>query len=280
MSRPTGVAFGDCWCGCGLKAPIAKATSRRRGWTKGQPVRFLSGHNSRVRPRQDLAERFWLQVDKDGPTVRPELGPCWLWTGSRDEDGYGRINVDGETVGAHRVALELAGYIIPAEFLQVLHRCDNPPCVRPDHLRIGTKHDDAADKVSKGRQPRGERHWKAKLTDTLATEIRSLYQAGGTTQEELAQQFGVDETTIANILRGNAWTHLLADKTLKNHLARGERHGSAKLAQVSVDEIRALYQRGVRGRGYQALAKRFGVNESTIRDIISGKNWKPPGPSQ
>src|SRR5712691_2773604 len=90
-------SFGLCECGCGLAAPIATQTMRRRGWIKGQPVRFIRGHNASVQPRQDLAARFWPKVNKNGPIIRPALGPCWLWIGARDRKDYGLIKVNGRS---------------------------------------------------------------------------------------------------------------------------------------------------------------------------------------
>jgi DNA-binding XRE family transcriptional regulator len=147
------------------------------------------------------------QVNKNGPIIRLELGPCWLWTGYRNEDGYGQIEVNGRQRPAHQIALELVGWIVPAEFLQVLHRCDNPPCVNPAHLRIGTAQDDADDRVSKGRQLRGECNGRAKLTQAVVDEIRRLYSAGGWTKSALAKRFGVSDVTIGNIIAGRTWKH-------------------------------------------------------------------------
>ncbi len=133
---------------------------------------------------------------------------CWPWTGDRDRKGYGRIKVNGRWRQATHIALELSGFIIPAEFLQVRHYvCDNPPCCRPSHLTIGTPQDDRNDQISKGRQARGNRLPQAKLQNGYATadEIRRLYTAGGITQKTLAQQFGIHPATIRRILRGETW---------------------------------------------------------------------------
>jgi hypothetical protein len=111
------VPFGYCHCRCGLLAPIAKMTNSRYGHVKGQPVRFCAGHNVRFQPRPDLTERYWPQVDKNGPTVRPELGPCWIWTGA-SSDGYEHIWVNGRSQRATHVTLELAGHIVPEEPLR------------------------------------------------------------------------------------------------------------------------------------------------------------------
>jgi hypothetical protein len=98
--------------------------------------------------RAPVDRRFWSKVQK-GPD-------CWTWAGSRSAKGYGRLNVGGAVCQAHRVSWELHRGAIPSD-LFVLHRCDNPPCVNPDHLFLGTALDNSRDMVSKGRQkfPKG-----------------------------------------------------------------------------------------------------------------------------
>src|ERR1700730_13660143 len=96
-------------------------------------------------------ERFWKKVDR---TTAPD--GCWPFIGYLDQDGYGQIKINGRTRQATHIVLELTGLMIPAKGLQALHRCDNPPCCRPDHLRIDTPPANVADMVAKGRQARGE----------------------------------------------------------------------------------------------------------------------------
>lgn len=91
-----------------------------------------------------MAERLEIRVSK--------TAGCWVWMGARDQAGYGAVKVDGRMRRAARVAWELAYGPIPAG-LNILHSCDNPPCVRPDHLMIGTQRANIQDMLAKGRRP-------------------------------------------------------------------------------------------------------------------------------
>lgn len=107
-------------------------------------------------------DRFWPKVEKgDG---------CWEWQAHRNPEGYGVIGIDRVPVGAHRVAWELTYGPIP-EGIYVCHHCDNPPCVRPDHLFLGTNSDNIIDAMSKHRiepvrPPKGYLFWWPWLLDT------------------------------------------------------------------------------------------------------------------
>ena len=98
-------------------------------------------------------ELFWSKVDKNGPVPahRPELGPCWLWTASTATKGYGQFMWGTAVAGTHRIAWLLTFGRWPEPCC--LHHCDNPRCVRPDHLFEGTHADNIADMFAKGRQP-------------------------------------------------------------------------------------------------------------------------------
>ena len=151
-----------------------------------------------------LANRFWSKVDRRGPTE------CWPWKAMTDPRGYGRINAGGrgKPLLAHRVSWALA-FGPPPNDLHVCHHCDNPPCVNPRHLFLGDDRANMRDCSSKGRikVPRlsGEQHPRAKLTERLVTEIRSMRRQCSAVA--VAKQYGVCENTIRAVWRGITWTH-------------------------------------------------------------------------
>jgi hypothetical protein len=166
----------------------------------------------RVHTRGTVNERFWAKVDK-GPG-------CWTWNAGREPKGYGQFGMDRggtrwTTTPAHRVAWELVNGPIP-EGLLVLHHCDNPPCVRPDHLYIGTHADNARDRTERGRgrqcppelHARGERHARSKLTETTVRDIRSRYAAGGISQQALADEYGTIQSAISCVILRKTWRHV------------------------------------------------------------------------
>jgi hypothetical protein len=201
--------LGLCGCGCGRKTSIAKETHSRYGHIKGQPVRYVVGHaNRKIIP---LETRFWSKVDRNGPVpaARPELGPCFLWTANRNEHGYGKFFVSrgrGQ-VRAHRIAWELIHGPL-GDGIDVLHKCDNPPCVNEAHLSTGTHVDNMRDMSAKGRAvvPRltGEAHPNAKLTNEAVAAIRRD-AAAGATRRSLAARHGVSQGLINKIVHGEAW---------------------------------------------------------------------------
>ena len=130
-------------------------------------------------------------------------GDCVVWTRRRNAGGYGQIQVDGRAKSAHRVAYELAFGPIP-EGLVVRHKCDNPPCIRLDHLELGTTADNNRDKAERGRAPRGEVAPQAKLNLESARRIREL-RSTGLSVAVLAALFGVSSTTVRRVLDGVSW---------------------------------------------------------------------------
>lgn len=137
---------------------------------------------------------------------------CWEWTGAKRKKGYGSFQWGGKPWAAHRAAWTMFRGPIP-EGLVVCHRCDNPPCINPDHLFIGTARDNVGDAIAKGRRPRmqqvrraiGENHGRALLTEDDVRFIRSHRALGS---RSLAMRFGVARSTVKNVLAGETWRHL------------------------------------------------------------------------
>lgn len=145
-------------------------------------------------------------------------GACWEYMGSRNDRGYGLLQIwDWPTrkqrhLYAHRVNYEAAHGPIP-EGLQVCHRCDNPPCIRPDHLFLGTAKDNSHDAKRKGRLSRdhgrpGATNASAKLSEAQVIEIRRAYAAGEANQSDLARRFGVKPSTVSMVVLRKNWRHL------------------------------------------------------------------------
>lgn len=154
--------------------------------------------SARARTRKEFQRHFWSRVVASGD--------CWLWTGVRTGSGYGEISRSGRYISAHRAAYEMLLGSIP-DGLCVLHHCDNPLCVRPAHLFLGTHADNAADRNMKRRQARGERQGLAKLTSRRVRWIRKAYAAGLGSQRKLADRFGVSQPTIWKIIHRKTWGH-------------------------------------------------------------------------
>lgn len=149
-----------------------------------------------------LAERFWSRVRK--------TDDCWLWTGASDRRGYGRITVAGASVHlVHRVSWALAFGNAPPGAL-VCHRCDNPPCVNPDHLFLGTNADNSADMAKKQRHLRLGDRWSQGYAKLTAQQVRSIRERrdAGHQVKEMAREFGVHFQSVYAILSGRNHRHV------------------------------------------------------------------------
>lgn len=192
-----------CMCGCGQVAPIARITSTRQGYRKGDSMRFLPGHGNQIRERNRLpVDRFWANVDKGSKDE------CWNYKANLDLRGYGRLKVNRKTVRVHRFSYELHYGQIP-QGLYVCHSCDNPSCVNPAHLWLGTQSDNMKDCAQKDRQGRllGETNPSAKLSETLVLEIRQSV-ASGARVVDVANNFNISVSLVYQIIRREVWGHI------------------------------------------------------------------------
>lgn len=136
-------------------------------------------------------ERFWSKVDKQGPN------DCWPWLGAKHPTGYGKLWLklpDLVCKPAHHASLILDGTNVPKGAV-VMHTCDNPSCVNPSHLKLGTQAENIADKLSKGRQPTGDKHCNTTISDQDVIYIRQSTKSG----RALALELGVTPSAISNI---------------------------------------------------------------------------------
>jgi hypothetical protein len=136
-------------------------------------------------------ERFWEKVDKSGE--------CWIWTGCKDKDGYGFFRTEGKNLKAHRVSLRMK---LGREVRGLaLHSCDNPSCVRPDHLREGTNSMNQSDAAKRGRC----RSQKLSVEDVKRIREASMF---GATARDLFEVYGVDSASIYSIVARTKWRHV------------------------------------------------------------------------
>jgi len=180
-----------CACGCGeMIVPIDK-------W--GRARTYVSGHNV----LSPIEQRFWGKVRKSEG--------CWEWQASRAKrvngwGDYGRIRLNGATLLAHRVSWELANGPIPDGML-IRHTCDNPPCVNPAHLVLGTAHDNNLDMLERGRATNGERNSQTRLSVEQVIEMRRLWEQGAS-GNVLAQKFSVTRGYAYAVIKRRAWGHI------------------------------------------------------------------------
>ena len=196
-------------------------------------------------------ERFRAKIDLNGPTQPHMDSPCHVWIGDRFTTGYGRARVNGGVYGAHRVAFAEAGGILTHLKNQVLHQCDNPSCVRPDHLFSGDAKDNAVDKARKGR-------CNPAVGDRNGSRTKpERFPKGDRHPSRLNPE---------RMPRGDRhWSRIK-----KELVSRGENHGSTKLTDAQCAHIRSSLFSGA------ILARELGVSQALISLIRRGLHRQPP----
>jgi hypothetical protein len=205
--------------------------------------------------------------------------PCWEWLGALGGSNYyGTVWWMGRNHHAPRLSwLCHFGELIPADMF-CCHHCDNPWCIRPDHLFIGPPKQNTEDMIAKGRDSFawmscGENNGHTHLTDEQVLDIRRKC-AAGMTHNEIAEQYQVCRQTIDDINNGNRWTHLLPDDyaPAPKSYAIGERAGCAKLTEDHARQVRKLALNGVFTQ--REIGEMFGVSHAAVGLIKRGRNWR------
>lgn len=207
-AKPSG-NFWNCVCECGTHRVVYGTTircgdSKSCGCLKSE-VNSTAMRVMRLKQSRTIEERFFSRF------VKTENG-CWQWRSHTDKDGYGILPGNLKNTRAHRFSFEFHCGPIPDEMV-VCHKCDNPGCVNPEHLFVGTAKDNAQDALKKGRHYIGEKNGRAKITDQQANEIKTSIKSG----PELAQIYGVNRSTINRIKRGESCHKCNLENTKPDH---------------------------------------------------------------
>jgi len=214
-----------------------------------------------ARDRGQIEARFWAKVDKSGD--------CWLWVGAHNgNSGHGQFQFPaiargGRLTSAHRASWYFAHGEIP-QGLHVCHHCDNPPCVNPAHLFLGTAKDNMHDAIQKGRFKFpavmvGERNNRAKLTWDIVRSIRTA-AAAGDNFGVLSRRYGVARSTLQSVVVGETWKE-------PGMLVQPRRAYGMIVNRAQKAEMRLLYLSGIAQR---VIAAQFGVSPSQTSFIVRG----------
>lgn len=201
--------------------------------------------------------RIWSKVQRTEKS-------CWLWPGLRNPWGYGIAWYQGKQHLAHRLAWENFHGREPGEKI-VMHSCDNPPCVNPDHLILGTRDENNKDMFQKGRgcnPPRhiGESHPQAKLTKEQAKEVFQR-RDNGEPLRVLAEEFGMTEQAVYLIHKGENWASATAGLTRKRK--------PKPVHRLTPEVIRQIFLRRKNGESPRVLSSEYDVNLATISKIYN-----------
>jgi plasmid maintenance system antidote protein VapI len=222
---------------------LARQNDLRHGYVKGEPMRFIKGH--RTRNPKTLEQAFMEHF------VPGQPGECWEWQGPMSTMGYGRVSLNGERILAHRASYLIFNGELPTG-MEACHKCDNRPCVNPEHLFAGTQRENNLDAATKGRMAK-------KLTPSAILGIRTLCDQGAK-QNAVAAMYGISPAHVSKIVVGGTWQHALGPIG----------HSKPRLTPANVVEIRALV---AQGRSQSEVAGRFDIDPSNVNHIIKRRSW-------
>lgn len=183
-------AYWRCFCKCGNERIVRGEFLR-----KGQVV------SCGCRKKSD--ERLKIIFDSKYKII---ANGCWEWMGGRDKDGYANLGDKGRK--AHRYSFQRFNGKIP-EKMCVCHSCDNPWCVNPRHLFLGTQAQNIKDKVDKKRQAKGGKNGRSKLTESLVINIRIEYLERKVSTYDLSKKYGISQPVVWNVIKRKTWKHVL-----------------------------------------------------------------------
>lgn len=210
-------------------------------------------------------KRFWEFVDVRGHDE------CWEWRGGKNKAGYGKVTIDGKKVGAHRLSFMIAHgeHSIPKTH-HVCHSCDNPGCVNPMHLWLGTDYDNVQDMVEKRRCRYGGDNHNAKLSPEKVKDIRNLFLTGEYTKKCLSRLYEVSQDTISDCISGKTWMHV--EGAVPDSVHSRRRYTASKLTAEDVITLRSMVKNGVYF-SRREMAAIYGVCPLTISNAITGKTF-------
>jgi DNA invertase Pin-like site-specific DNA recombinase len=207
---------------------------------------------------------------------------CWIWVGKTTGE-YGRTFYNGKRMLAHRASYTIFNGGIP-EGLVVRHKCDNPLCVNPEHLELGTQRDNVQDMYSRGRhgntsQP-GSNNAMSKVNEESVKDMRSRFLSGTSTTQELSVEFSISSANVTRILSGNTWRHVsfangereaILQKLYENKSKPGALNGSAKYTVKDISDAKVLDWSGF---SISAISTLTGISETQVARIINEECWK------
>ncbi|HLU04702.1 MAG TPA: HNH endonuclease [Advenella sp.] len=191
---------------------------------------------------------------EDRTIPEPNSG-CYLWIGPYQSKGYGAAYIGGKFYFAHRLAWQVENGAIP-KGVHCLHRCDNPACVRPEHLFLGSHSDNMADKTKKGR---AAHKINADEANAILHDSRE--------HEEIARSYGISRTTVSQIKNGRTWSFFNKGGSFGNCRIKGSKSKLAKLSEEDIPAIRSDH------RSSRSIAKDYGVSKTTILAIKNRTQW-------
>lgn len=232
------------------------------------PQTVTTRYNSRMHgncSKLTYEERFWQKVEK--------TETCWIWTGARSGAGYAMFG--GKS--ASHISFFFATGRWPEHGKFLLHRCDCPPCINPDHLVEGTQAENIRDAVEKGRMSRGEKNGMSQLTEEQVAEIRKDH-ALGMRQRDLMKKFSISRGNAWAIVHGKRWSGGESKQSAIDEMARSSlatiarRDGRSARRKVTDDQVAEIRKRRTTGEFHSSIADAFGISESLVALICAGKH--------